>query len=119
MSTTFMIGESMQDKYSTSYGPYWGSGTHTSTHGRIIPLYNSTVAVDYLPNAPATALSGVTTNVKKLGYAWTLSSRHPGGLHMLMGDGTVKFIKNSINVNAWAALATIKNNEIVSADSFE
>src|SRR5205823_4260981 len=32
-SNTLAIGESRQKHTSASYGPYWGSGTHTAVHG--------------------------------------------------------------------------------------
>ena len=35
------------------------------------------------------------------------SSRHPGGVNLLMGDGSVRFVKNTINLATWRALGTI------------
>ncbi len=46
------------------------------------------------------------------------SSRHSGGVNTLMGDGSVKFVKDSINITPWRALGTRAGGEIVSADSF-
>ncbi len=46
------------------------------------------------------------------------SSRHPGGVNVLFGDGSVKFIKNSINLPTWRALGTRAGGEVVSADSY-
>jgi prepilin-type processing-associated H-X9-DG protein len=46
------------------------------------------------------------------------SSWHSGGVNVLLGDGSVRFIKNSVNVQAWYALATTGNGEAVSADAF-
>jgi len=118
MSNSFMVGESPMEKISSSYVPAWGSGYHTSVHGRIIhPGYSANYAA-WLPNAPADASSGTTSNPTKTQYAWTFGSRHPGGLHMLMGDGTVRFIRNSINAVTWGSLASIKGNEIISDDSY-
>ena len=45
-------------------------------------------------------------------------SWHPGGVNTTMGDGSVKFIKNSINQRIWWALGTRGNGEVISADSF-
>jgi prepilin-type processing-associated H-X9-DG protein len=45
-------------------------------------------------------------------------SYHPGGVNSLFGDGSVKFIKNSINGPTWRALGSIAGGEVVSADSF-
>ena len=52
--------------------------------------------------------------------AWTdiaASSFHPGGVNALFLDGTVRFIKDSINYNTWVAVATVAGGEVVSSDS--
>jgi prepilin-type N-terminal cleavage/methylation domain-containing protein len=46
------------------------------------------------------------------------SSYHPGGVNMLSGDGSVRFIKNSINLQIWQALGTRNGGEVISADSY-
>ncbi|WZO99279.1 DUF1559 domain-containing protein [Isosphaeraceae bacterium EP7] len=46
------------------------------------------------------------------------SSRHPGGVNTLMGDGSVRFVKDTVNLAAWRALGTIAGGEVISADSF-
>ncbi len=119
-SNTFLAGESLQPPghlYDV-YGPYWGSGTHTSTHGRILyPTHPQAAAC--LPNG----YSGIFYPTlppaqQKLPYAWVFSSRHPGGLNMGMCDGSVRFIKNTISVYAWGGLASIAGNEVISSDSY-
>jgi prepilin-type N-terminal cleavage/methylation domain-containing protein/prepilin-type processing-associated H-X9-DG protein len=50
--------------------------------------------------------------------AVTARSYHPGGVNALAGDGSVKFIKNSVNWTTWRALGTIGGGEVVSADSY-
>ena len=45
-------------------------------------------------------------------------SKHPGGTNMLFGDGSVKFIKDSISLQTYRALGTRNGGEVVSADSF-
>ena len=45
------------------------------------------------------------------------SSSHPGGANVLMGDGAVHFIKDSINLCIWRALATRNGGEVISGDS--
>ncbi|MGO9468336.1 MAG: DUF1559 domain-containing protein [Isosphaeraceae bacterium] len=45
-------------------------------------------------------------------------SHHPGGVNSLLGDGSVKFMKNSINLAAWRALGTRNGGEVVSGDSY-
>jgi prepilin-type processing-associated H-X9-DG protein len=112
-----MVGESVQKKIAPQFGPYWGAGTHTSTHGRVFgrgyPFGND--PQNWLPNAPWPDPS----NSQKLPYAWVFSSKHPGGVNMLFGDGSVKFIKDNISINTWASINTIRNGEIVDASSFQ
>ena len=43
---------------------------------------------------------------------------HPGGVLALTGDGSVKFIKDSVNIASWRALSTRAGGEVISADSF-
>jgi prepilin-type N-terminal cleavage/methylation domain-containing protein/prepilin-type processing-associated H-X9-DG protein len=44
--------------------------------------------------------------------------RHSGGVNSLFGDGSVKFIKNSISGSVWIALGSISGGEVVSSDSY-
>jgi prepilin-type N-terminal cleavage/methylation domain-containing protein/prepilin-type processing-associated H-X9-DG protein len=41
-------------------------------------------------------------------------SRHPGGVNLLMGDGSVHFVSNGIDLTTWRALATRQGSEYVS-----
>jgi prepilin-type processing-associated H-X9-DG protein len=45
-------------------------------------------------------------------------SMHPGGANMLFTDGSVHFLKSSINPIPWRAMATRAFGEIVSSDSY-
>jgi hypothetical protein len=45
-------------------------------------------------------------------------SYHPEGSNYLIGDGSVKFLKLSINIGVYQALGTRAGNEVVSADSY-
>jgi prepilin-type N-terminal cleavage/methylation domain-containing protein/prepilin-type processing-associated H-X9-DG protein len=45
-------------------------------------------------------------------------SSHPGGVNVLLGDGSVKYIKDSVNANTWRALGTRNGGEVISADAY-
>jgi prepilin-type N-terminal cleavage/methylation domain-containing protein/prepilin-type processing-associated H-X9-DG protein len=45
-------------------------------------------------------------------------SYHAGGINVLMADGSVRFVKDSIGRTTWWALGTRANGEVISADSF-
>ncbi|MHC5538138.1 DUF1559 family PulG-like putative transporter [Singulisphaera rosea] len=46
------------------------------------------------------------------------SSMHPGGVNAVFADGSVRFIKDSVNRQTWWALGTRANGEVISADSY-
>jgi len=46
----------------------------------------------------------------------TARSRHSGGVNTLFGDGSVRFIKDTINQPTWWALGTREGGEVISSD---
>ncbi len=46
------------------------------------------------------------------------SSNHSGGVNCLMADGSVRFIKNSVNQYTWWSLGTRANSEVIDASSY-
>jgi prepilin-type N-terminal cleavage/methylation domain-containing protein/prepilin-type processing-associated H-X9-DG protein len=47
-----------------------------------------------------------------------MRSRHPGGINSLFADGSVRFMKNSVNQITWWALGTKAGGEVISANSY-
>jgi prepilin-type N-terminal cleavage/methylation domain-containing protein/prepilin-type processing-associated H-X9-DG protein len=45
------------------------------------------------------------------------SSSHPGGVNVLFGDGSVRFVKNTVGYNVWYGIGTRAGGEILSSDS--
>jgi prepilin-type processing-associated H-X9-DG protein len=52
------------------------------------------------------------------GPTYGARSRHPGGVNTLFCDGSVKFLKNTINLFIWRALSTTQGGEVISSDAF-
>ena len=50
--------------------------------------------------------------------AITARSYHPGGVNALFGDGSVRFIKSSVDGMTWRALGTIAGGEVISRDQY-
>jgi prepilin-type N-terminal cleavage/methylation domain-containing protein/prepilin-type processing-associated H-X9-DG protein len=92
-----------------SRGSAWASGAMVMT------LFN-TVAT---PNAESDdwASCGGNDSVGMSNFS-NSDSYHPGGVNVLLGDGHVQFIKNSISLLTWWSLGTIAGNEVVSADAY-
>jgi prepilin-type N-terminal cleavage/methylation domain-containing protein/prepilin-type processing-associated H-X9-DG protein len=72
--------------------------------------------------APPNAFSGEWTHCSSSSGSMSAFSNadsyHPGGVNVMMADGSVRFIKNSVNQGTWWALGTKAGGEVVSADSF-
>jgi len=60
----------------------------------------------------------VPANVENWTRQYTFRSEHPGGANFCMADGSVKFIKSTINFNLYQALSTRGMGEIISADAY-
>ena len=53
-----------------------------------------------------------------IGAAITATSNHPGGVNIVFADGSVKFVKDSVNIQTWWAIGTRAGKEIVGSDAF-
>jgi prepilin-type N-terminal cleavage/methylation domain-containing protein/prepilin-type processing-associated H-X9-DG protein len=53
-------------------------------------------------------------------WVWTYSfrSQHPGGANFAFADGSVRFIKNTINFNVYQGLSSRGLGEVISADAY-
>ena len=98
-------------------GAAWASGEMPST------TYNHVTT----PNGRSCAImSGAQMGVSWSGDATNLpwymqvppSSAHPGGVNVLAGDGSVRFVKNSVSVPVWRAFGSRAGGEVVSADAY-
>jgi prepilin-type N-terminal cleavage/methylation domain-containing protein/prepilin-type processing-associated H-X9-DG protein len=103
-SNTAAIGESTQLHTSSSFGPYWGSGTHTAVHG----YYGG---ANFVPNYPYGTCSGST--VKMCTYAWGFSSKHTGTTNFVFLDGSVRGIADGMDGATFLAILTPEGGEII------
>jgi prepilin-type processing-associated H-X9-DG protein len=60
------------------------------------------------------------TNATYGGYHGTSppNSNHPGGVNVCMSDGSVKFIKDTVNQTTWWGLGTRSGREVIGADAY-
>jgi prepilin-type N-terminal cleavage/methylation domain-containing protein/prepilin-type processing-associated H-X9-DG protein len=67
---------------------------------------------------PSNLAPCTTDSSSGVNYYLASRSKHPGGVNTLLCDGSVRFIKNSINVPTWQALSTRGLGEVISADAY-
>jgi prepilin-type N-terminal cleavage/methylation domain-containing protein/prepilin-type processing-associated H-X9-DG protein len=70
------------------------------------------------PNGKTCAGLGFPGNMANMPMQVPPSSRHPGGVNVLMGDGSVRFVKGTVALPTWRAIGTRAGGETVSADSY-
>ena len=97
-SNTFMMGE--QIRKVTRWNAWVGGNASIGSTG--VPL-------NYKLPVP---------NVEDWTHQYSFRSRHPGGANFAFADGSVKFIKTTINFSIYQALSTRSQGEIVSSDAY-
>jgi prepilin-type N-terminal cleavage/methylation domain-containing protein len=70
------------------------------------------------PNQTSCAAFPYTGNMAYMAMQVPPSSNHPGGVNVLMGDASGRFIKNSVAVQTWQILGTRNGGEVISSDSY-
>lgn len=88
-------------------GYYWAAGEYTNTVGNVSLTPNS-------KTPDCSAWGGVGTGIG----TFSARSRHPGGVNVGFADGSVRFVKDSINQRTWMSLGTRSGGEVLSSDSY-
>jgi prepilin-type N-terminal cleavage/methylation domain-containing protein/prepilin-type processing-associated H-X9-DG protein len=124
-SNTMAIGEVIctQTINTNWYGPI--SEIHISCGGSGFEAWttpNSPVfdSVDRVcpPAGTFQGIPGCTVSSGPTTQTMAARSRHASGVNMLMCDGSVRFIKNSINPLTYSALSTSKGSEVIDSNAY-
>jgi prepilin-type N-terminal cleavage/methylation domain-containing protein/prepilin-type processing-associated H-X9-DG protein len=141
LSNTQFISEILQGAQDDTRGTVWfddpGNGSYMTrfTPNGLQDILASGINVDVIagfttgpgtsPTAPGQLCDSQPVqqlacySSSKEGFAFAGSrSRHPGGVNTLFGDGSVHFMKNSINPVTWVGLGSISGSEVISSDSY-
>ncbi len=118
-SNTLLFSETIQGVGGDLRGFTWFSG---GAHFETLIGPNSS-SPDVLDNASYCKGPGTTGTLQPsmppctgpttaLPSNYAARSRHTGGVQATMGDGSVHFISNSINLDTWRALSTARGGEV-------
>jgi prepilin-type processing-associated H-X9-DG protein len=105
-SFTFFVGE----KPINAADLGWASGTRATLRNTGTPLNDPSTIHD-----DVTGLPGAADALAVGGFA----SYHPGGAHFGFGDGSVRFISQSISPSVYRHLGNRADGELISAADFE
>ena len=116
-SNTMFMGEYLRSSGATNdqRGLHWGD---QPGYGHIYAAYSpntstpDTVYVGWCNNQPAQNLPCISGDSGPNNFA-SARSRHSGGLNVLLGDGSVRFVANTVSITTWQALVTMAGNEPV------
>jgi prepilin-type N-terminal cleavage/methylation domain-containing protein/prepilin-type processing-associated H-X9-DG protein len=124
-SNTMMVGElkiaADFNGKSDSRGDVWSEGTKcgymftaATTPNSSIPdqLDGTSGCPNATANPPCFAASGAQREFN------AARSFHTGGVNTLFCDGSVKFVKDTVNIVTWRALSTKDGGEVLSGDSY-
>jgi prepilin-type N-terminal cleavage/methylation domain-containing protein/prepilin-type processing-associated H-X9-DG protein len=90
--------------------PDGGFGVSGQPNNKVRPM-NETTPWQAPPGALNTAGNNAGANDE-------LFSFHPGGVNVLFGDGSVKFVKDSVNVKTLRGLVTLSGGEVLDASTY-
>ena len=101
--------------YSTACAPMKAS--HTSNNGlswMYAMVMHSLISTADTPNSPLlTCAQGVCCLTDGSRGNFQARSRHPGGVQVLLGDGSVRFVGNTVDLNTWQSLGSIGDSETI------
>jgi prepilin-type N-terminal cleavage/methylation domain-containing protein/prepilin-type processing-associated H-X9-DG protein len=106
--TAIQIGGSGRQGQTSVLGQFWAGGLVGVTEGMMILGPN--------PKYPNCSTGGNST-LENPGLI-NMSSYHPGGANVLMCDGSVKFLKDSLNLPVLWGLASRARGEVISSDAY-
>ena len=107
-TTAYQQGTPMSNANGSRWG--WGATTMSLFHTIVPP--NSR---QYAWNSCRSSCGGCGPDDSTFSNA---QSNHSGGVNVLMSDGSVRFIKDSVSQITWMQIGTRANNEVVDANSF-
>jgi prepilin-type N-terminal cleavage/methylation domain-containing protein/prepilin-type processing-associated H-X9-DG protein len=117
-SNTLLMGEVMvtQENPTDTRGDFFNDDygcamfmAYTTPNSQIPDQMNTYCTYPYLQNPPCKNVAPVFLAAR---------SFHSGGVNALLADGSVRFVKNTVDRNAWRGLSTPSGGEVISADSF-
>ncbi len=110
-SNTIMVGEVIPAQ--TADSNFWDH------NGCLLRHHGADQLADVAPICTDGTTFGIADWQNRYSYASKgAKSKHPGGANFCFGDGSVRFLKNSINLQTYCAIGSRAGGEVVSSDAY-
>ena len=118
LSNTMFMSEVIQAVNDTDYD-FRGDFFNDDTGAAEFMTYNTpNSGYDMLPICPTPATEPAPCSTTSKYYYVTARSKHPGGVTVAFGDGSVHFMSDTIAVNTWRSLSSKAGDEAVSGGDY-
>lgn len=107
-----------QGSYGAPGGFWWQMLNGNVCYTHIMPPNSINCAFGYVHLSAPNGTPVGSPDVRHPMGALTASSRHPGGVDVLLVDGSVRFVKSTVSVPTWWAIATAAGGEVISSDGY-
>ncbi|QDU00113.1 DUF1559 domain-containing protein [Gimesia aquarii] len=118
MSTTIAVCEgAINGRTNDAYTPIWAGyrryGTFAVNHPNIDAnhINNARYHINGPLHVPGMTSSGATADRRH--HVGVASSVHEGGIHVLLGDGSVRFLSENMDKNTYALLTRINDSQVL------
>jgi prepilin-type N-terminal cleavage/methylation domain-containing protein/prepilin-type processing-associated H-X9-DG protein len=114
-SQTLFIGE----KINNGLDEGWASGTRASLRNAgAVPAGGVRPAAPAADGPGAAPLDPKAAEEQRLRFVGGFGSQHAGGVNFLFGDGSVRFIKNTVSPSVYSLLANRADGEAIDSDQY-
>lgn len=119
-SNTIFLGEKLRNPFDLG----WASGTRATLRNTGTPINSGDILYSPTPiqtwGADGRVGSGpaIRPDPKNPGLVGGFASKHPGGADFAFGDGSVRFLNETISHEVYRCLGNRADGEMIGADSF-
>ncbi len=117
LSKTIFVGEILADCHDHLEGLWGFNGMGNAHASTTVPINTMTTCFDNQAAATAARVTNPQCFAKSnWNYSWGFRSRHPGGANFLMGDGSVRYLPETIDHTNYQRLGGRKDGASVDMD---
>jgi prepilin-type N-terminal cleavage/methylation domain-containing protein len=109
-SNTFMVGE---DIWTADYANGTQPGNGFAWAHSVEATLTCAMPPNYIKHGNGTAINTTSTNASEWGSYHGFKSKHSGGVQFACGDGSVRFVRDSIPLSTYRGMASYAGGEVI------